>query len=103
MNPPSGGPITGPTSAGTVSQASACTSPALGTALSTMTRPTGTIIAPPTPCSARAPTSPARLVAEAQPIEATTKTPIAAWNTRRAPKRSAHHPLTGMKMASDTR
>ena len=47
MKPPSGGPITGPISAGTVSQASAEISSAFGTERKMTRRPTGTIMAPP--------------------------------------------------------
>ena len=49
MKPPSGGPITGPMSAGTVSQASAEISSAFGTERKITRRPTGTIMAPPRP------------------------------------------------------
>src|SRR5713101_1974092 len=54
MNPPSGGPITGPTSAGTVTQAIAFTSALLSIERSSTSRPTGVIIAPPKPCTMRA-------------------------------------------------
>ncbi len=47
MKPPSGGPITGPTSAGTVTQAIALTSALLSIERSSTSRPTGVIIAPP--------------------------------------------------------
>ena len=49
MKPPSGGPITGPISAGMVSQASAEISSAFGTVRRMTSRPTGTIMAPPMP------------------------------------------------------
>ena len=49
MKPPSGGPITGPISAGTVSQASAEISSDFGTVRKMTRRPTGTIMAPPMP------------------------------------------------------
>ena len=42
-------------------------------------------------------------VDSAQPIEPTMNTAIATENTRRAPKRSAVHPLAGMNTASDRR
>ena len=51
MKPPSGGPITGPISAGMVSQASAEISSDFGTVRRMTSRPTGTIMAPPMPCS----------------------------------------------------
>ena len=49
MKPPTGGPITGPISAGTVSQASEPTSSRFGTDFRITSRPTGTIMAPPIP------------------------------------------------------
>ena len=54
MKPPSGGPITGPISAGTVTQAIALTSALLSIERSSTSRPTGVIIAPPMPCRMRA-------------------------------------------------
>ena len=71
----------------------------LGILRSTTRRPTGTIIAPPTPCSTRAATSCAVLCDSAQRIEPTVKSTIAARNTRRAPWRSAIQPLNGMNTA----
>ena len=53
MKPPSGGPIIGPISAGTTSQASAETSSCFGIMRRITRRPTGTIIAPPMPCTMR--------------------------------------------------
>ena len=70
---------------------------ALSAARRTTRRPTGTIIAPPMPCSTRATVSSPRLVLSAQRPEDTVNRPMAAENTNRAPKRSAIHPLTGMK------
>ena len=49
MKPPSGGPITGPISAGMVSQASARTMSERGTERISTRRPTGVIMAPPMP------------------------------------------------------
>src|SRR3954471_296275 len=68
----------------------------------TTSRPTGTIIAPPMPMRTRAATSSARLGAAAQPIEATVKTATAVVKIRRAPYRSASHPLIGMRTATDS-
>ena len=59
MNPPTGGPSIGPTSAGMVIQAMACTSSLFGTLRSKTSRPTGIIIAPPMPWMERATTKPA--------------------------------------------
>src|SRR4029079_13690002 len=103
MKPPSGGPITGPTSAGTVTQAIALTSALLSIERSSTRRPTGVIIAPPAPCTRRAMTNWVAEEDSAQPIEPTMKTATARLNTIRAPKRSAVHPLAGMNTASDNR
>ena len=103
MNPPSGGPTTGPTSAGTVTQAIAFTSALLSIERSSTSRPTGVIIAPPRPCRMRAITKSVTEEDSAQPIEPTMKTAIARLNTMRAPKRSAVQPEAGMNTASDSR
>src|ERR1700737_2150766 len=103
MNPPSGGPITGPTSAGTVTQAIAFTSALLSMERSSTSRPTGVIMAPPTPCRMRAITKWVTEEDSAQPIEPIMKTATAIENTMRAPKRSAVQPLAGMNTASDSR
>ncbi len=66
-------------------------------------RPTGVIIAPPMPCTMRANTNSSSECEAAQPIEPSTKTPIAVRNTLRAPNRSAVQPLAGMNTASDSR
>ena len=96
MKPPTGGPTSGPISAGMVSQASASTSSDLGTVRSRMMRPTGTIMAPPMPCRPRAATRPPSEVAKPQASEPRVKTAIATRNTWRAPNRSASQPLMGM-------
>ena len=101
--PPSGGPLTGPSMAGMVSQAMAESISSLRTCRSSRRRATGTIIAPPRPCRLRAATSSSRLSARAQSSEARTKTQIAAMKTRFAPKRSATQPETGMNTVSATR
>ena len=72
-------------------------------ARSTASLPTGTISAPPTPCSTRVAVSVARSGASAQPAEARVKSVIAVAKTRRAPNRSAAHPLIGIRMATVTR
>ena len=51
MKPPSGGPSTGPISAGMVSQDMALTRSRLLTVRSSTSRPTGVIMAPPMPCT----------------------------------------------------
>src|SRR6266852_5532728 len=103
MKPPSGGPITGPTSAGTVTHAIALTSALLSMERSSTSRPTGVIIAPPAPCRMRAITKWLTEEDSAQPIEPIMKTATARLKTRRAPKRSAVQPLAGMNTASDNR
>ena len=103
MNPPTGGPTTGPTSAGIVTHAMALTSSRFSMVRTSTSRPTGVIIAPPTPCTMRATTKPSSELASAQPTEPTMNTKIAARNTLRAPKRSAVQPLAGMNTASESR
>ena len=66
-------------------------------------RPTGVIIAPPTPWTMRAMTKSVSEPDSAHPIEPSTKTAMAARNTVRAPNRSAVQPLAGMKIASESR
>jgi hypothetical protein len=61
-----------------------------------MMRPTGTIIAPPTPWIKRATVNSASDDEAAHISEPATKMPIAVRNTVRAPKRSASQPHTGM-------
>jgi hypothetical protein len=103
MKPPSGGPITGPTSAGTVTHAMALTSALLSMERSSTSRPTGVIMAPPAPCRMRAITKSVTDDDSAQPIEPIMNTAMAIENTARAPKRSAVQPLAGMNTASDSR
>ncbi len=62
-------------------------------------RPTGIIIAPPTPCRARAATSIASDCDMPHKAEATVNRPIAEAKIVRVPNRSAIQPLIGMKMA----
>ena len=101
--PPTGGPTIGPMVAGIISQAIARTSSDFETARNSTRRPTGDIIAPPTPCSMRAATSKGRFGAWAQAIEPSVNSPIAARNTVREPNRSAIRPLAGMNIASVSR
>ncbi len=97
--PPIGGPSTGPIIAGMVSHAIAAISSCLGAVRSSTSRPTGTIIAPPRPCSTRAATRKPRLSARPHRIEPTVNTAMAARNTVRVPNRSAIQPLAGMNTA----
>ena len=77
MKPPTGGPTSGPISAGMVSQAMAETSSRFGVARTSTSRATGVIIAPPMPCRKRASTKSTSEPENAQAIEPMTKTPIA--------------------------
>ncbi|MNV66127.1 hypothetical protein D3C71_1588660 [compost metagenome] len=103
MKPPSGGPITGPSSAGMDRKDMAFSRSCLGTVRSRMIRPTGTIIAPAIPWMIRATTSWGRSCESAQAMELSVNRPMAATNTLRAPYRSAAQPLTGTKTATDSR
>ena len=103
MKPPTGGPRMGANSVGMPSQAMADTISALGMARSRISRPTGSIIAPPRPWQKRPATRLGRFQASAQPMDDSVNTPMAAANTVLAPKRSAHQPLIGMKIASATK
>jgi hypothetical protein len=103
MKPPSGGPASGPISPGKVSQAIAATRSRLAVARTSTRRATGVIMAPPMPCRKRAPTNSSSDPEAAQAIEPSTKTPMAERKMRLAPNLSAIQPLTGMKMATETR
>src|SRR5271154_104500 len=99
MNPPIGGPTTGPSTAGTVRYDIAVTSSDLAIVFSTIRRPTGTIMAPPKPCRIRAATSSGSDCDSPQKTEPVVKMMIAVRKTVRAPNRSAIQPLIGMKTA----
>ncbi len=85
MKPPSGGPSTGPISAGMVSQAIAATICCLETERRSNSRPTGSIIAPPMPCTIRASTRNASEGAKPHSTEPSVNTTMAARNTWRLP------------------
>lgn len=85
MKPPSGGPITGPSSAGIDRNDMALSRSCLGTVRSRMMRPTGTIMAPAMPCTTRETTSCGRSCDRAQATELRVNRPMAAMKTRRAP------------------
>ena len=72
---------------------------ALVTERSSTSRPTGTIIAPPSPCSMRAATSCHREPLSPHRIEPGRNTTMAPRNTCLAPYRSATQPLIGMNTA----
>ena len=85
MKPPIGGPQTGPSKAGVVSQAMADTSSVFAAVRSSSRRPTGTIMAPPMPCRMRETTRKARLVDWPQRMEPTVKMTMARRKMLRAP------------------
>ena len=64
-----------------------------------MSRPTGVIMAPPSPWRTRIATSIHKLVASPHKADAKVNSAIAAQKTIRAPNRSAIQPLIGMKIA----
>ena len=64
-----------------------------------VSRPTGTIMAPPQPCRIRQATSRWMSPDRPQRTDPRVKRPIAEAKTRRVPKRSAIQPLIGMKTA----
>ncbi len=99
MKPPTDGPRIGPSSAGIVIQLIAWTSSDFGTLLMTMMRPTGVIIAPPTPCNVRHTTSSASVCDKPQNSELIEKITIAIMKTRLPPNLSESHPLTGTNTA----
>ena len=101
--PPRTGATTGAARAGHVSIAMARTRSDLALYRSTASLPTGTIIAPPTPCSTRVTTSIGSDTLSAHPTEARVKTAIAAMNTGRMPNLSAIQPLAGISTATVTR
>src|SRR5208337_168517 len=99
MNPPTGGPTTGPNTAGTVRYDIAVTSSDLAMVFRTIRRPTGTIMAPPKPCKIREATNSGSEFEKPQNTEPVVKMMIAVRKTVRAPNRSAIQPLIGMKTA----
>ena len=79
------------------------TSSDLGTLRSNTSRPTGSIMAPATPCSIRAPTSSKRFCDTPQRSELDAKPMMARRNTFLAPNRSATQAEMGRKTAADSR
>ncbi len=99
MAPPNSGPAMRPMAGGTVNQTMAATMRSGGTLRSRIRRPTGTIMAPPRPCSTRNSTSEGSELAAPHRAEPSAKKAMAPQKTRRAPKRSAHQPLIGRNTA----
>ena len=75
----------------------------LSAAESTIIRPTGTIIAPPAPCSTRKATSWPSDPLAAQPIDAPVNSAIAVRKTTRLPSRLVSQPDSGISTASVSR
>jgi hypothetical protein len=99
MAPPNSGPASRPNAGGTVNHTMADTICAGGTLRSKMSRPTGSIMAPPSPCSTRKTTSCGSVCAAPHRVEPSENKATATQNTRLAPKRSASQPLTGRNTA----
>ena len=93
-------PSIGPMSDGIATKAIARTSSDCGKVRTMVSRPTGTIIAPPMPCRMRKATSRWRSVEMPHRSEPSVKMPMADEKTRRVPNRSATQPLSGMKTAT---
>ena len=99
ISPPTVGPSSGPIRAGMITKFIAASSSLLGKVRTMARRPTGIIIAPPRPCSRRAPVIICAFTDRPQSTEAMVKIEMAVKNTRRVPKRSAIQPLSGMPTA----
>ena len=93
------GPSIGPIRPGIATKLMARMSSDLANVRTMVSRPTGTIMAPPQPCRMRHATSTWMLVDMPQRNDPNVKRPIAEANTRRVPNRSAIQPLIGMKTA----
>src|ERR1700730_6389622 len=81
MKPPMGGPSTGPSCAGTCRYAMVRTSCERSTLRNRTSRPTGTIMAPPKPCSTRAAVSSTALLLRPQRTEPRVNSPMPARKT----------------------
>ncbi len=93
------GPSIGPTRAGMATKLIARTSSDLAKVRTRVSRPTGTIIAPPQPCSTRQATSRVDVARQPAQERAQGEQAMAEANTRRVPNRSAIQPLIGMNTA----
>src|ERR1700709_2769974 len=82
MKPPTGGPTTGAAIAGQVMGEIACMSRLFSVLRTTISRPTGTIIAPPAPCSKRAAVNSVTEFDKPHNTEAITNTTIALKHTQ---------------------
>lgn len=97
--PPSTGATTGASSPGQTMYEIVRGMSGLAVRASTTSRPTGTMSAPPRPCSTRGVTSSVRLVLAAQPTEARVNSAIAVRKIRRGPNLAVSQPLSGMNTA----
>ena len=97
--PPKVGPSSEPTWPGMAIKLMARIKSPLGWVRSTAKRPTGSIMAPPTPCTTRAAIKKLSDGDSAHSTEPSTNTAIAQPNTRLVPKRSAIQPDAGISMA----
>ena len=86
MKPPATGPSIGPIKPGIATKLIARMSSDFGNVRTSVSRPTGTIIAPPKPCRTRQATSRWMLFEMPQSNEPKVNVPIAHANTRRVPK-----------------
>ena len=102
MKPATTGPMMGPMRAGMPMSAMAEMSSDFGTERTRIRRPTGTIMAPPMPCTTRASSNHSKVGASPQPMEARVKMMMASRKMVRAPNLSATQPDTGRKAASDS-
>ena len=103
ISPPASGAITGASSPGHTTYDVTRSRSSLAAREITIVRPTGTIIAPPAPCSTRIPTSMPRFTLTAQPIEARVNSAIAVRKTIRLPSRRVSQPDSGIAVASVSR
>ena len=103
ISPPSGGPTTGAVKAGQVRYAIMRTKCCFSVLRSTISRPTGTIMAPPMPCSTRAAVNCHNVPLAAQSTDDSVNATMAEANTVRAPNRSVTQPLAGMNTATVSR
>ena len=102
ITPPTVGPSIGPINAGMMMKFIATSNSDFAKVRITVRRPTGIIIAAPTPCKMRAATSIGTFTDTPHSTDENVNSATAAANTRRVPNRSAIHPLTGMHTAKLT-
>ena len=93
------GPSMGPIRPGMATKLMARMSSDLANVRTMVSRPTGTIMAPPQPCRMRQATSTWMLLDMPHSNDPRVNRPIADANTRRVPNRSAIQPLMGMNTA----